>query len=296
MNIHGAPPDKTMALDQVDVDTLEEKKKGGKEMSFFDHLEELRWHIIRSLAAILVFAVGLFFLKDIVFNTVIFGPRNPNFITYRAVCGFSNFIGLGDNLCFYPKGFELITPDMGELFITHMKVSALLGFVLAFPYIFWEIWRFVKPGLYDKEQRVTKYAVAICSSLFVTGVLFGYFIISPFAVSFLTGYQLPGVEATPALESYISYLVMFTLPTGLVFEMPVAAYVLTKIGLISSNFLREYRRHSIVAIFIIAGVITPPDAFSQILVAVPLLGLYQISIIVAKKVEKQQALEEKMGA
>lgn len=285
-----------MALDQVDVDTLEEKKKGGKEMSFFDHLEELRWHIIRSLAAILVFAVGLFFLKDIVFNTVIFGPRNPNFITYRAVCGFSNFIGLGDNLCFYPKGFELITPDMGELFITHMKVSALLGFVLAFPYIFWEIWRFVKPGLYDKEQRVTKYAVAICSSLFVTGVLFGYFIISPFAVSFLTGYQLPGVEATPALESYISYLVMFTLPTGLVFEMPVAAYVLTKIGLISSNFLREYRRHSIVAIFIIAGVITPPDAFSQILVAVPLLGLYQISIIVAKKVEKQQALEEKMGA
>jgi sec-independent protein translocase protein TatC len=185
---------------------------------------------------------------------------------------------------------------MGELFLTHMKVSALLGFVLAFPYIFWEIWRFIKPGLYDKERMAARYAVGICSVLFTFGVMFGYFVISPFAVSFLTGYQLPGVEPTPALGSYISYMVMFTLPTGIIFELPVAAYVLTKVGLISSNFMKEYRRHAIVVIVILAAIITPPDAFSQILIALPLLGLYEVSIYVAKKVEKQQTLIEKMEA
>ncbi len=285
-----------MPLDQLEIEALDKRKRGDKEMSFFDHLEELRWHIIRSLLAILVLAVALFFMKDFIFNTVIFGPRNPNFITYRVVCALSNMIGLGDNLCFYPKNFELITPDMGELFLTHIKVSAMLGFVVAFPYIFWEVWRFVKPGLYEKEQRATRYAVAICSMLFTLGVMFGYFVISPFAVSFLTGYQLPGVESTPALGSYISYMVMFTLPIGLVFELPVAAHVLTKIGVISSRFLKEYRRHAILVIVILAGIITPPDAFSQILVVVPLIGLYEISILVAKRVEKHQALAEQADA
>lgn len=285
-----------MALDQLGIEAPNKGKEVEKEMSFFDHLEELRWHIIRSVMAILVFAVALFFMKDFVFNTVIFGPRNPDFITYRVICAFSNQIGLGDSLCFFPKDFNMITPDMGELFLTHMKVSALLGFILAFPYIFWEVWRFVKPGLYEKERRATRYAVAICSVLFTIGVMFGYFVISPFAVSFLTGYQLPGVEATPALGSYISYMVMFTLPTGLVFELPVAAHVLTKVGVISSKFMKEYRRHAIVVIVILAAIITPPDAFSQILIALPLLGLYEISIYVAKRVEKQQALAEKTEA
>lgn len=289
-------PTKNMALDQLGIEAPNKGKEVEKEMSFFDHLEELRWHIIRSVMAILVFAVALFFMKDFVFNTVIFGPRNPDFITYRVICAFSNMIGVGDSLCFFPKDFNLITPDMGELFLTHMKVSALLGFVLAFPYIFWEVWRFVKPGLYEKERRATRYAVAICSVLFTIGVMFGYFVISPFAVSFLTGYQLPGVEATPALGSYISYMVMFTLPTGLVFELPVAAHVLTKVGVISSKFMKEYRRHAIVVIVILAAIITPPDAFSQILIALPLLGLYEISIYVAKRVEKQQALAEKTEA
>lgn len=289
-------PIKNMALDQLGIEAPNKGKEVEKEMSFFDHLEELRWHIIRSVMAILVFAVALFFMKDFVFNTVIFGPRNPDFITYRVICAFSNMIGVGDSLCFFPKDFNMITPDMGELFLTHMKVSALLGFILAFPYIFWEVWRFVKPGLYEKERRATRYAVAICSVLFTIGVMFGYFVISPFAVSFLTGYQLPGVEATPALGSYISYMVMFTLPTGLVFELPVAAHVLTKVGVISSKFMKEYRRHAIVVIVILAAIITPPDAFSQILIALPLLGLYEISIYVAKRVEKQQALAEKTEA
>lgn len=284
-----------MALDQLGIEGPENGNIVEKEMSFFDHLEELRWHIFRSVLAIGVFAIALFLAKDFVFTTVIFGPRDPDFITYRVICGFSNFIGLGDSLCFFPTEFKLITPDMGELFLTHMKVSFLLGFVLAFPYIFWEFWRFIKPGLYEKERRVTRYAVGVCSVLFTLGVMFGYFVISPFAVSFLTGYQLPGVDSTPALGSYIGYMVMFTLPTGLVFELPVVAHVLTQVGVLSSNFLKQYRRHAIVILVALAAIITPPDAFSQILIALPLMGLYEISIYVSKRVEKQKALEEKMN-
>jgi sec-independent protein translocase protein TatC len=281
-----------MPLDQPGIEEPQLKKQEEKEMSFFDHLEELRWHLIRSAAAIVGIGVVLFFSKQFLFETVIFGPKYPNFITYRLVCQFSNAIGMGDALCFSPPPFNFITPDMGEMFLTHIKVSFLLGLVIAFPYVFWEIWRFVKPGLYETERSTTRYVVATCSGLFIFGVLFGYFIISPFAVSFLTGYELPGVEALPALSSYLGYMVMFTLPVGIVFELPVAAHVLTKLGVLSSNFMRQYRRHAIVVIVVLAGIITPPDAFSQILVALPLLGLYEISISVSKRVERKQAAAE----
>lgn len=284
-----------MALDQLGIDGPETGKGVvEKEMSFFDHIEELRWHIIRSVAAILVVAIGMFLMKDFVFTTVLFGPRYPDFITYRVICSFSEMIGMGDQLCINPIEFQLLTPDMGEQFLTHIKISFLLGLVLAIPYVFWEVWRFVKPGLYEKEQKASRFAVLVCSFLFTLGVLFGYFVISPFAISFLTGYELPGVESTPSLGSYISYMIMFTIPIGLVFQLPVAAHVLTNIGLVSSNFMREYRRHAAVIIVILAAIITPPDAFSQILVALPLLGLYEISIWVSKRVEKRKALEEKL--
>ena len=281
-----------MALDQLGIDGPEEGKEEEKEMTFFDHLEELRWHIFRSAGVIALAGLCMFFMENFVFTTIIFGPRNPEFITYRVICSFSNAIGIGDQLCFYPKAFGLITPDMGELFLTHIKMSFLLGFVLAIPYVFWEIWRFVGPGLTDKERKASRGAVLICSFLFTLGVLFGYYVISPFAISFLTGYELPGVESTPSLDSYIGYMIMFTMPTGLVFQMPVAAHVLTMIGVLSSSFLKTYRRHAAVVIVIVAGIITPPDAFSQILVALPLFGLYEVSIIVSKRVEKKKAMEE----
>ncbi|MBI1228172.1 MAG: twin-arginine translocase subunit TatC [Bacteroidetes bacterium] len=285
-----------MALDQLGIDGPEiGKQEDEKEMTFFDHLEELRWHIFRSVAVVAAMGLVMFFMEDFVFTTIIFGPRSPEFITYRAICSLSNAIGMGDQLCFYPKPFGLITPDMGELFLTHIKMSFLIGFVLAIPYVFWEIWRFVSPGLTEKERKASRGAVLICSFLFTLGVLFGYFIISPFAISFLTGYELPGVESTPSLDSYIGYMIMFTMPTGLVFQMPVAAHVLTMIGILSSSFLKNYRRHAAVVIVIVAGVITPPDAFSQILVALPLFGLYEVSIIVSKRVEKKKALEEAMN-
>jgi len=278
-----------MALDQLGIDGPEQEKKVEKEMTFFDHLEELRWHIIRSLAVVVALGVVLFFMKDFVFRRIVFGPLQPDFITYGLICKFSNAIGMGDQLCFFPKKIQLITPDMGELFLTHMKISFLLGLIFAIPYVFWEVWRFISPGLYEKERKASRGAVLICSALFMMGALFGYFVISPFAITFLTGYELPDVESTPALDSYISYMLMFTLPTGLIFQLPVAAHVLTNIGVLTSSALKEYRRHAAVAIVVVAAIITPPDAFSQILVSLPLFALYEISIVVSKRVEKRKA-------
>jgi sec-independent protein translocase protein TatC len=281
-----------MALDQIDVNKPEAVKEPEKEMSFFEHLEELRWHLMRSVLAIMVLAVGLFLAKDFVFNTLIFGPKRPDFITYRLFCDFSHWMGMDDALCFSPPEFDFVTPDFGETFLTHIKVSFVLGLVGAFPYLFWELWRFVKPGLYEKEKMLTRNVVAVCSSLFLLGVAFGYFVISPFAVSFLAGYELPGVKPLPSLGSYINYMVMLTLPVGLVFELPVLAYVLTKLGILSSAFMKQYRKHATVVIVAVAAVITPPDVFSQVFVSVPLILLYEVSIYIAKRIEKNQAIKE----
>jgi len=282
-----------MALDQIGTEELQDGDKKEKEMTFFDHLEELRWHIIRAVIAVLVFGVAAFIFDDFVFNTVIFGPKHSDFITYRLLCDFSHWANIGEILCIAPPDFQFVTPNFGEPFLVHIQVSFVIGFVLAIPFLFWEIWKFIKPGLYEKERRLTRHAVGICSFLFLFGVLFGYYVVSPFAISFLAGYQLPGVTPLPSLSSYISYLVMLTLPVGLVFELPVATHVLTKLGIISSQFMKNYRRHAIVIIIVVGAVITPPDVFSQLLVSIPLVGLYEVSILVAKRVEKQQAIEEK---
>lgn len=261
-------------------------------MTFFDHLEELRWHIMRSVLAIFVVAVAAFLMKDLLFNVIIFGPKQPDFISYRVLCSISHSLGLGEVLCIGPPPFDFITPNFGELFLTHIKASFIAGLIVATPYILWEAWRFIKPGLYEKEVKVARHAVAICSSLFLAGVFFGYFVIAPFAVTFLAGYELPGVVAQPSLSSYISYLMMLTIPVGLVFELPVLVHVLTQLGLVSSSMMKSYRRHALVVIVILASVITPPDVFSQILIAVPLMLLYEVSINVAKRVEKKEQEKE----
>ncbi len=285
-----------MALDQIDVAPKDKGAVEVKEMTFFDHLEELRWHIMRSVVAILVVAVVAFVMKDVLFNVIIFGPKQPDFVSYRVLCSLSHALGIGETLCIGPPPFDFITPNFGELFLTHIKVSFMAGVIAASPYILWEVWRFVKPGLYDKEVKVAKYAVAICAFLFLAGVLFGYFIIAPFAVTFLAGYELPGVVAQPSLGSYISYLVMLTVPVGLVFELPVAVHVLARLGVVSSVMMKSYRKHAVVVIVVLASIITPPDVFSQILISVPLMMLYEVSIVVAKRVEKQEKEKEKKAA
>jgi sec-independent protein translocase protein TatC len=284
-----------MALDQVDIDKIDPHTReltAEAEMSFFDHIEELRWHIVKSVAAIIAVGIVIFLLGDAVFQNIIFGPKEEWFLSYRAICNLSNAIGLGDNLCFSPPPFEVQATQFAEAFITHIKVAFIGGFVVAFPYVFYQIWSFIKPGLYEEEQKAARGTVFICSVLFSLGVLFGYFIISPFAVNFLAGYEIPGVVNNPTLSSYVSYMVMFTVPAGVAFELPVVMYFLARVGLVSSDFLRSYRKHSVVVILILAAIITPPDVVTQCLIGIPLYFLYEASIIIVSRVEKKAALEE----
>ncbi|MCB0545143.1 MAG: twin-arginine translocase subunit TatC [Saprospiraceae bacterium] len=266
-----------MALDQQHE--IERMQRGKDEMSFFEHIAELRTHILRSFLAIGVVGAVAFVNKDFIFNTLIFGPRHPDFITYRALCSFSHAAGLGEGMCFTPPAFELITRQLGEVLMQHLYVSFWLGMIGAFPYIFWEFWRFISPGLYEKERKAVRGVVFVCSLLFLAGVAFGYFVIAPFSISFLAGYTLEGLQVAPTLDSYVTYMTMFTLPMGLVFEMPILGYFLAKIGLIGPAFLRQFRRHAVVVILIIAAIITPPDVVSQLMLAVPMCLLYELGIL-----------------
>lgn len=266
---------------------------GEDEMTFLEHLEALRWHLLRSATSILVFAVVAFLMKDFVFDQIIFGPRHPDFFSYKAICAFSQLIGIGEALCISPPEFMVQGVGFGELFVTHLKVSVFVGIVLAFPYIFWEVWRFIRPGLYEKEQQAARGFVFICSVLFSMGVFFGYFVISPFAVTFLAGYEIEGAVAAPTLASYVNYMVMFTIPVGLVFELPIVVYFLSRIGILTPDFMRAYRRHALVVILLAAAIITPPDVVTQFMVGVPLYILYEISIFVSARVVRDLQREEK---
>ncbi len=278
-----------MPLDQIDVDNLKEPVlETAKEMTFLEHLEELRMHIIRSLVAVVAVGVFLFVVKDWFFETIIFGPTHQNFFSYTAICNLSEAIGLGDRMCFGPPEFRKQAIGFGEAFITSIKVSFIAGLIFAFPYVFWEFWRFIKPGLYAEERRYARGIVFICSVLFFMGVAFGYFIIAPFAVNFLAGYTIPGVENSPTLNSFINYMIMFTAPAGLIFELPVLVYFFTKIGLLSAKDMRTYRRHAIIGILLLAALITPPDVVTQFLIGVPLFVLYEVSIFIARRVEREE--------
>jgi len=257
-------------------------------MSFFDHINELRKHIMRAALAITVIAVVCFLNKDFVFNTIIFGPRSPDFPTFKVLCSFSHAIGMGDAICFVPANFQLITREFGEVIMQVLYVSFWLGVIGAFPFIFWEFWRFISPGLHEEERKSVRGVVAICSALFLLGVLFGYYVIAPFSINFLAGYTLEGVEVAPTLDSYVTYITMFTIPTGFIFQMPIAAYFFARMGVIGTAFLKKFRRHAIVLILILAAIITPPDVISQTLVAIPLYMLYEISIIVVARVQRKR--------
>lgn len=274
-----------MAIDTSD-EKLPAKPKEEKEMSFLDHLEELRWHIIRSVLSILVIAIIVFLFKDTV-TRIMYAPRFPSFITHEFLC---NTFGFHCDVA----QFKMIRRELGEDFFVHLKTSFALGIILSFPYMLWETWRFIKPGLYAAERKAARGMVGICSMLFFIGVLFGYFIIAPFAINFLASYSFGDIadEKTVNLSSYIGYLTMLTFPVGFVFELPVLTYVLAKIGILTSSFMKRYRRHAIVLIFIIGAVISPPDLASQLLIAFPLLGLYEISISIVKRIEKKRAKEE----
>jgi sec-independent protein translocase protein TatC len=234
-----------------------------------------------------VVAIIVFVMKTFVFQYVILGPTTPDFITYRFFC---NYL---PGFCFYPDNLQIITRDIQEQFISHIKVSLWLGIIFAFPYIFYEFWKFIKPGLYKNEIKAARGMVFICSSLFLLGVSFGYFIISPIAITFLSTYSVsPNIANTTTLAALVNSMTMFTLPIGLIFELPVIMYFLAKVGIVSSSFLVQYRRHAIVFIIILAAIITPPDAITQMMIAIPLYALYEVSIIVTKRIDKERKDKE----
>jgi sec-independent protein translocase protein TatC len=255
-----------------------------REMGFLDHLEELRWHVIRSAIAIVLFAIIALSNQKWVFKNIIFAPKQKDFFTYRFLCD------LSERTCFYPPELPLITRELGEQFFIGIAVSIYLGFVAAFPYVFYEFWRFIRPGLYDHEKKVAGRLVFVTSFLFTVGVAFGYFIIAPFAITWLGSYDV-GSDATnsPTLASYVNYLTMFTIPTGLAFELPIVAYFLAKIGIIGPEIMKKFRKEAFLLIFVIAAIITPPDAITQILIGIPVYALYEISIIIVTKVSKENS-------
>jgi sec-independent protein translocase protein TatC len=274
---------------------MENQKKIGteKEMSFLEHLEELRWRLVKSSAAILVFGIAVFLSKKIIFDVILFGPRNSEFITYKGFCWISNQLGMGDNLCMGDVAISVQNIDMSGQFSTHIMVSIIGGFIVAFPFVLYQMWAFLKPGLKEKERNSAKGIVFYSSLLFFSGVLFGYYIISPLSLQFLGSYRVSDeVVSSIQLNSYISTLVSITLSTGLVFQLPILVFFFTKIGLITPEFLKKYRKHSLVAVLILAAIITPPDITSQILVALPIMLLYELSIFISRRVIKKQLAEE----
>jgi len=261
------------------------------EMSFLDHLEALRWHILRSLAAIIILMVVAFFSKRLLFHDIILAPSRPDFWTYRLLCKLSVILEQ-PFLCVEKLSFIIQSRTLTGQFTTHIGVSFVAGLVIAFPYVFWEIWQFVKPGLYPKERSMTRGSVFYVSLLFFMGISFGYWILSPLSINFLANYQIDeSIQNEIDLLSYIEMLVMMVLACGLMFQLPMVVLVLAKAGLVTADFLRMYRRHAILIIVVIAAILTPsPDMFSQVIVALPIYMLFEMSILLAARVERQAAL------
>ncbi len=270
-------------LDQIGEET---------EMSFLDHLEELRWHLIRSLIAIMVIAIAAFVSKSFVFGYLILGPSKPDFWTFQVLCQLSELLN-SQALCIEELPFIIQSRQVTGQFTMHITSSFVAGLIGAFPYVFWEIWRFIKPGLYPKERKATRGAVFYVSFLFTIGVLFGYFIVTPVSINFLANYQLdPQILNEFDIVSYVSTVITLVLASGLLFQLPIVVYFLARAGLVTPQLLKTYRRHAIVVILILGAMITPPDPFSQVLIALPLFMLYEIGVVIAGRVEKRRLKEE----
>lgn len=282
-----------MALDQVDVDDWEVDEDGkpqppaDKEMSFVDHLEELRWHVMRSLIAILLCGIVLFIFNDWYFRHVLFGTNYDDFPSYKFFCNLSQWLGTGEALCMTGPNVVIQATEFGESFITAVKMSFIGGFIISFPYVFYQIWSFIRPGLYKEEQKATRGVIFICSLLFFIGVCFGFFVIAPFGTNFLMGFEVGGAVNQPKMGSMVSYMVMFTLPAALIFELPVLVHFLASFGLVTAESMRKYRKHSFIGILVLASILTPPDVVTQVLIALPLYILYEISVFIAKRAQKK---------
>ncbi|MBL7850505.1 MAG: twin-arginine translocase subunit TatC [Cyclobacteriaceae bacterium] len=264
-----------------------------KEMSFLDHLEELRWHLIRSAIAIMIFMILAFIYAPWIFTNVIFAPANIDFPTFRWLCELGEFTGAQEALCVKPFDFKIQSRYMTGQFTMQFLAAFVIGFIVSFPYVFWEIWRFVKPGLHTNEMRNSRGAVFAVSTLFLLGVLFGYFVLVPLMTWFFSSYQIaPQIVNEFDITSFVSTFIALVFGSGLLFQLPVVVYFLTKIGLLTPAFMRTYRKHAYVVILIIGAIVTPPDPLSQMLISMPLFLLYEISIFISANVMRRKRKEE----
>jgi sec-independent protein translocase protein TatC len=271
----------------LDQEPIEEK-----EMSFLDHLEELRWHLIRSLIGVVIFTIVAFVSARWIFENIVFAPARPDFPTFKFLCKLGNLINKQD-LCITDIPFQVQSRNMTGQFTMHIMASFIMGLIIAFPYVCWEVWRFVKPGLQIKERKYSRGAVAAVSILFFLGVMFGYYVIAPWMVYFLANYSISDMVVNEFdITSYVSTVVLLVFGSGMLFQLPVVIYFLTKIGIVTPEFLRKYRKHSIIVILIVAAIVTPPDPLSQMLISIPLYLLFEISILISSAVAKTKAREE----
>ena len=265
------------------------KESAKDEMSFLDHLEELRWHLIRSVLAIVIIATVAFIFKDFIFDVLLFGPKNKDFVTYRWFCSLSQTLGQGSSFCIEELPFRIQSRTVAGQFSAHLWTSVLAGFIVSFPYIIFEFWKFISPGLYEKERKNARGFIFIASLLFFIGVLFGYYIVTPLSINFLGNYSVSSeIFNDFDLSSYIGLLRASVLASGIIFELPIIIYFLTRVGIFTPEFLRKNRKISLVLVLSLSAIITPPDIASQIIVSIPILILYEVSIIIAKVVTRNQ--------
>ena len=269
------------------------KKEATPEMSFLDHLEELRWHLIRSTLAVLIIGCIAFAMSGFIFDSIIFAPSRMNFITYEFFCKIGHFFNYESDFCAESLPFTIQSRTMAGQFSADIWTSIWAGFIIAFPYVLFEMWKFISPGLYEKERKNSRGFIFIASFLFFLGVLFGYYVVAPFSINFLGTYSVSEtVQNEFDLSSYISTLRSSVIACGIIFELPIIIFFLTKVGLVTPEILKKYRKIALVVVLILSAVITPPDVTSQIVVAIPVLFLYQISIYISGYVIRQDEKKE----
>jgi len=259
------------------------------EMSFLDHLEDLRWHLIRATLAIVITGTVAFIFSRAIFRIVIFGPLDMSFPTYDFLCRAATFINLNTTFCGDSLPMIIQNRTMAGQFSADIWTSIMAGFIISFPYVIYQFWKFISPGLHPNERKHSRGFIIVSSILFFIGVLFGYFIVCPLSINFLANYNISEVVDNQIdISSYIALVRASTLASGLVFELPIIIYFLTKIGLVTPEFLRKYRKYALVLVLVLSAIITPPDIASQIIVAIPILILYQVSIYISKVVVRNQ--------
>lgn len=260
-------------------------------MGFLDHLEELRWHLVRAVASVFIFAIIAFFFKDFIFDVLILGPTESDFWTYRKLCELSEILNT-PALCFDVMEMDIQNRTITGQFVWHIKSSLVVGLIIAFPYAFWEIWRFIRPGLRSNEKKASRGVVFVVTFLFLSGVVFGYFIVTPLSFNFLENYILSDkIDNFYDLSNIIGMVATLALVCGIMFQLPVVTYILSKAGIVTPKLMKEYRRHSFVVILVVSAIITPPDVMTQILIALPLTFLYEVSIIVSRRVQRKREKE-----